>query len=100
MSMKSDVMYYFENHPNEKVFLKDLAAHLELEEKQTQTAVYQLYKVDGFPVEVIARGSCWIYKPSEENTRGVMYIIGQTQKGSTILEDDEGTLWIARKFEE
>lgn len=99
MSIKSDVMYYFENHPNEKVFLKDLAASLELEEKQTQTATYQLYKVDGFPLEVIARGSCWIYKPAD-TTRGVMYIIGQTQKGSTILEDDEGTLWIAKRFEE
>ena len=97
MSIRSDVQHYFEKHPNEKVYLKDLAAHLELEERPVQSAISHLIR-DDYELETVARGQCWIYKPNNKAEKEVN-VVGETKKGSLIIEVD-GTLWIARKFEE
>jgi hypothetical protein len=100
MSIRADIQHYFEKHSNEKIYLKDLATTLEVEERPLQSAISHLIR-DGYELEIVARGQCWIYKPNNAKAgSGFMAIITTTPKGSQILEDDDGSLWIARKFEE
>lgn len=99
MSIRSDVEYYFDNHPNEKIYLATLVTELGYEPDQLKSAVYWVSKNrEGY--EVIHQGQCWIYKPTGETNNNSMSIVAVTPKGSRICEDSDGTLWIARKFEE
>jgi len=97
MSIRADVQHYFEKHPNEKIYLKDLAASIEHEERPVQSAISHLMR-DGYELETVARGQCWIYKPNNEASQDIT-VVGKTKKGSLILDIDD-VLWIARKFEE
>jgi hypothetical protein len=97
MSIRADVQYYFEKHPNEKIYLKDLVDELSLESRQLQSAVYQLYK-NGLELEIVHQGQCWIYKPKDSGNDPTFKVLGEgTDK--TVLMDSEGNIWIARKVE-
>jgi len=102
MSIRSDIQYYFEKHPNETIYLKDLTNGVDFEAKQVQSAVYQL-KRNGLNLETIHQGQCWKYIPepvAEDDGKDTMTVVGYTKKGSCILEDSKGALWIAREFDE
>lgn len=101
MSNRAAVMKYLEDHPNEKIYLGDLAQMVGLTDKQAQQAIYQVMRKDSeYPVEVVVAGQCWIYKPNNNGELSITFV-GRTPKGSLILAigpDDE--MWIARKFDE
>lgn len=99
MSIRSNINKYFEDHPNEKVYLGDIAGELSLTDQQTQSAIYQLRK-DGLELEVVHQGQCWIYKPVAEAETEYMTVLNTTTKGSKILQDSEGTIWIAKKVDD
>ena len=100
MSIKASLQHYFERNPNEKIYLKDLANSLELPEKSIQNSVTGMIR-EGYELEVVVRGQCWIYKPTNNGLVGEqkVKVVGETSKGSLIIEVDD-VLWIARKFEE
>lgn len=103
MSIRADIMQYFEKHPNEKTYLNELTDELGHEDtRPVQSGIYAVIRNNLLPgVETVVRGQCWIYKPDSTLTGGhSMRVIGETQKGSRILEDEESVLWIARKFED
>lgn len=98
MSIRSDVEHYFEKHSNEKVYLKDLQT-LDYSADQLQPAVYWLTRNrEGY--ETIHQGQCWIYKPTVAGEEEYMTILNTTSKGSKILQDSEGTIWIAKKVDD
>lgn len=100
MSIRSDLMYYFEHHPNEKVYLGDIAGELQLVDRQAQQGIYMLIKSGYEGIEVVAAGQCWLYKPPVAQIDKLqMTVIGFTNKGSRLLEDEEGELWVARKLD-
>jgi hypothetical protein len=103
MSIRADIEHFFEKHPHEKHYLKDLAEVLGYDQRQVQQAISWMIRHESpGNIEVVIRGTCWIYKPGTnvKAGSGYMAIVTTTPRGSQILEDDDGNLWIARKFEE
>lgn len=101
MSIRADVQRYFEQFPNEKIYLKDLALAVEHGEKQVQAAISSMVRHEGYPLQVVRGGQCWIYAPTDNDKIGEkkIKVVGETSRGSLIIEVDD-VLWIARKFEE
>lgn len=102
MSIRSDLMYYFEQHPDKKHWRKDLAGELDLTEQQIQSAMYHVAGEPGY--EILTQGQCWIYRPEKDGDAGKAdaenIIIGEIIKampdGVQLVEWD-GELWACRK---
>lgn len=99
MSIRADVQHYFEKHSNEKIYLKDLAEHLEQEERPVQSAIAHLMR-DGYELEVVARGQCWIYKPNTKAGNDPTFKVLGEGTNKTVLMDSNGSIWIAKKVDD
>lgn len=105
MSIKSDIQYYFEHHPNEKIYLKDLQQDENFKEvnaRTLQTTISTLIQT-GYNLNTVDRGQCWLYVPvakeAPTNSNMELKIVGRTKKGTLICEDFEGVLWRATVIE-
>lgn len=107
MSIKADVFRHVEKHPYEKLYLKDIIESLGVDEERA-TTVRNVFSVavrkNELPgLEIVQRGAAWIYHPAaptEPTDVSRVDVVGKTKKGSMILEDNDGNIWIARPVEE
>lgn len=102
MSIRADLLHYFEEHPDKNVFLKELEkAFPDLTAKQIQQGVYQLYHTGMTDsLIVVQNGQIWKFNKNEKiDGETAITILQETPKGSVIFQWGEA-IWIAKKVED
>jgi hypothetical protein len=102
MSIRADLIRYFETHPNEKLWAKDIAPELQLTEKQVKQEANNLIRGEKLPgLEVAVRANAWIFRqaPDEEGPSGSLTVVKELSDGSLVCEDSEAHLYRAYKLE-
>lgn len=105
-TVKSALIKYFDEHPEERLHLEDLAKHTGLTEDQVRTGINNLRASEPIPygnIRSIVRGRVWIYEteprdvPETRSDTDLMHICYRSKHGWVLLEDHDGALWKAFK---
>lgn len=94
---------YFTKRPGQELFLDDILedAHAEgyaWSARQLQGAIANAVYQNVLSLETIIRGRSWRYLPEKQNDRRVFEEIGVTKEGRVVIQDNEGTLWLAEQL--
>jgi hypothetical protein len=104
--ISAKVMEFFAQRPGQIIWLGELAADLQVSEQVAQTAVTNIRaKHPEFPIETVARGRAWAHKPAtqEQSSNGkpvrrVFEELAVTKVGELLIQDDKGTVYLAREL--
>lgn len=105
-TVKSALIKYFDERPDQTLHLADIAQELELTEEQVRTGINNLRASEPIPygnIRPIVRGRVWTYqtfdadKPETRSTTDLMHTCYRSKHGWVLLEDHEGNLWKAFK---
>lgn len=105
MSIRSNVEHFFIKHPNEKCFLKDFAEELydgpvEDAQRAVQQSISYIMRNGLMPgLEVVHSGQCWIYKSNSNDSSDPTFKVLGEGTDKTVLMDNEGNIWIAKKVD-
>lgn len=105
-TVKSALIKYFDEHPDERLHLADIAKATELTEQQTQTGINNLRASEPVPygnIRAVVRGRVYQYitveedKPETRSDTDLMHTCYRSKHGWVLLEDRNGDLWKAFK---
>jgi hypothetical protein len=105
-TVKSALIKYFDEHPDQRLHLEDIAKATQLTEEQVRTGVNNLRASEPIPygnIRSIVRGRVWMYqtedteKPETRSTTDLMRVCYRSKHGWVLAEDHEGNLWKAFK---
>lgn len=100
MSIKSDLVQYLAERPGEIVFRKNIAGDLGLTDQQITQTMYGIVKEQPILVEVVTNGTSWRHIDSTKTGNPMFEQIGVTKKGAKILQDEDGSVYLAYAVEE
>jgi hypothetical protein len=98
--ISAKVLKYMLENPGAYVRVEDLAYQFEATEQQVANAVSYIIREGKLPgLKSVQNGHVWQYEPeAQEDPSTVMHVIGHaSDDGIVVLQDNDGSLWAAKR---
>lgn len=102
--LSTQALKYAMDHPGEYMRVENLAYEFDATEQQAAAAMAYLVREGKLPgLKAVQNGHVWVYEPEGGDDGAERWeLVRRTEAASgpqALLEDTEGTLWVAKKVQ-